>query len=194
MTIHKAKGLEFGTVIVPGLDWLPAVATLTCFSSTKWFLLALTRGEASLRRAGVPRAHQTHRRRNRPDLPLPARPQRGRRRRRVFAAPICRSHARRAAPAPHGVPAATGTASSNAPPRTPFSLAPGPLPSLTSPPKRPRLTRKNPSVRKPSPRSSASRAAGASLRFRNLCAGPRLRRPATSRRSNFRGLEKLRAT
>ena len=23
MTIHKAKGLEFGTVIVPGLDWIP---------------------------------------------------------------------------------------------------------------------------------------------------------------------------
>ena len=63
------------------------------------------KGGASLRRAGVvPRAHQTHRRRNRPDLPLPARPQRGRRRRRVFAAPICSSHARRAAPAPHGVP------------------------------------------------------------------------------------------
>ena len=34
MTIHKAKGLEFGTVIVPGLDSGPVVATQICCCST----------------------------------------------------------------------------------------------------------------------------------------------------------------
>ena len=65
----------------------------------------LTRGEASLRRAGVtPRAHQTHRRRNRPDLPLPPRPQRGRRRRRVLRGSYMSQPRAPSSACTHGVP------------------------------------------------------------------------------------------
>ena len=60
MTIHKAKGLEFGTVIVPGLDLASGVATQICFSSTKSFLRLApwTREEARLRAGGCSCAHQ----------------------------------------------------------------------------------------------------------------------------------------
>ena len=68
MTIHKAKGLEFGTVIVPGLDSGPGGGEpdLLLFNE---LVRPPERGKrASGERRVAPRPHQSHRRRNPPHL------------------------------------------------------------------------------------------------------------------------------
>ena len=69
MTIHKAKGLEFGTVIVPGLDSWPWRRRPGLLLFNELVRRPLRRGKrASGERGVTPRPHQSHRRRNPPHL------------------------------------------------------------------------------------------------------------------------------
>ena len=143
MTIHKAKGLEFGTVIVPGLDRgdRRSGRSADLLRSSTWKEQVASGGllAAPIKATGVGFG---------PDLQIPRPPRHRSRRHRSLAPLLRRRHARREASCISSpASAATRTASSSVRPRTRCSRAHGTSPrdrsalKMFSGHRRPRLRR-----------------------------------------------------